>query len=254
MPAVVTLSQRRYEKDPELTVNRHQCPETRRSLANYINKAKITLFVFLCSCAAAQKQQLVWSSWSWRAVRFSLRREITWTSTWPWTTRRVFVLFPLKSDSACFDGDQQHFCVVHWQFSINKHMCGTAWWSLCDIWPNRTMWWSSQRSAGWTVRAAVHAWLRCAPRRIWRVTSWRLKPRRPRSRCATDRGVKKRARRRRREPSDVLWFCLSIRVKASSAERSLAKPSVFCSLLFLNTFKSKQLKWRFDSCVWALSS
>lgn len=131
-------------------------------------------------------------------------------------------------------------------------MCGTAWWSLCDIWPNRTMWWSSQRSAGWTVRAAVHAWLRCAPRRIWRVTSWRLKPRRPLSRCATDRGVKKRARRRRREPSDVLWFCLSVRVKASSAdsaERSLAKPSVFCSLLFLNTFKSKQLKWHFDSCV-----
>lgn len=125
--------------------------------------------------------------------------------------------------SACFDGDQQHFCVVHWQFSINKHMCGTAWWSLCDIWPcpNRTMWWSSQRSAGWTVRAAVHAWLRCAPRRTWRVTSWRLKLRRPLSRCATDRGVKKwtkRARRRRREPSDVLWFCLSIRVKASSAD------------------------------------
>lgn len=107
--------------------------------------------------------------------------------------------------SVCVISSKIRLCLLWWRpaallcsslaFSINKHMCGTAWWSLCDIWPNRTMWWSSQRSAGWTVRAAVHAWLRCAPRRIWRVTSWRLKPRRPRSRCATDRGVKKRALR-----------------------------------------------------------
>lgn len=64
MQAIVTLSQHRYEKDPELTVNKHQCPETRRSLANYINKAKITLFVclsvFMCgdSEAAARLKQL----------------------------------------------------------------------------------------------------------------------------------------------------------------------------------------------------
>lgn len=48
MQAIVTLSQHRYEKDPELTVNKHQCPETRRSLANYINKAKITVCLSFC--------------------------------------------------------------------------------------------------------------------------------------------------------------------------------------------------------------
>lgn len=42
--------------------------------------------------------------------------------------------------------------------------------------PNfRTTWWSSQRNAFWTVQEVVQLSLRCAPQRISRATSWKLK-------------------------------------------------------------------------------